>query len=54
VTRYLEEAGLAADLAELGFALAGYGCMTCIGNRFLPLSLSLGREYRCGADAMQR
>jgi aconitate hydratase len=26
------QAGLLAPLAELGFALAGYGCTTCIGN----------------------
>jgi aconitate hydratase len=32
VTRYLREAGVLADLEALGFALAGYGCMTCIGN----------------------
>ena len=32
VTDYLEKAGLLAPLAELGFALAGYGCTTCIGN----------------------
>jgi aconitate hydratase len=32
VTTYLENAGLMAPLAELGFALAGYGCTTCIGN----------------------
>jgi aconitate hydratase len=32
VTGYLEKAGLMAPLAELGFALAGYGCTTCIGN----------------------
>jgi aconitate hydratase len=32
VTEYLEHAGLMAPLAELGFALAGYGCTTCIGN----------------------
>src|SRR4029077_17834001 len=32
VTEYLENAGLMAPLAELGFALAGYGCTTCIGN----------------------
>ena len=32
VTDYLERAGLLAPLAELGFALAGYGCTTCIGN----------------------
>jgi aconitate hydratase len=32
VTDYLERNGLLAPLAELGFALAGYGCMTCMGN----------------------
>ncbi|HXG26512.1 MAG TPA: aconitate hydratase [Candidatus Binatia bacterium] len=32
VTGYLEDAGLMAPLEELGFALAGYGCTTCIGN----------------------
>jgi aconitate hydratase len=32
VTDYLAKAGLLAPLAELGFALAGYGCTTCIGN----------------------
>jgi aconitate hydratase len=32
VTGYLEAAGLMDPLAELGFALAGYGCTTCIGN----------------------
>jgi aconitate hydratase len=32
VTGYLELAGLMAPLATLGFALAGYGCTTCIGN----------------------
>ena len=32
VTGYLERAGLMEPLAELGFALAGYGCTTCIGN----------------------
>ncbi|QKS29291.1 MAG: Aconitate hydratase A [Accumulibacter sp.] len=32
VTDYLERAGLLAPLAELGFALVGYGCTTCIGN----------------------
>jgi len=32
VTAYLEKAGLMAPLEELGFALAGYGCTTCIGN----------------------
>ncbi|MGZ6269783.1 MAG: aconitate hydratase AcnA, partial [Candidatus Limnocylindrales bacterium] len=32
VTRYLEGAGLLEPLERLGFALAGYGCTTCIGN----------------------
>jgi aconitate hydratase A / 2-methylisocitrate dehydratase len=32
VTGYLERAGLMEPLARLGFALAGYGCTTCIGN----------------------
>ena len=32
VTAYLEQAGLMAPLEALGFALAGYGCTTCIGN----------------------
>ena len=32
VTGYLDRAGLTEPLAELGFALAGYGCTTCIGN----------------------
>lgn len=32
VTEYLREAKLLPYLEELGFTLAGYGCMTCIGN----------------------
>jgi len=32
VTEYLTEAGLLPYLETLGFALAGYGCTTCIGN----------------------
>ncbi|MGP8072110.1 MAG: aconitate hydratase AcnA [Thermoplasmata archaeon] len=32
VTAYLEHAGLLKPLADLGFALVGYGCTTCIGN----------------------
>ena len=32
VTRYLTEAGLLPYLEKLGFAIAGYGCTTCIGN----------------------
>ncbi len=32
VTEYLTKAGLLEPLRQLGFALAGYGCTTCIGN----------------------
>lgn len=32
VTTYLENAGLLAPLAELGFGTVAYGCTTCIGN----------------------
>ncbi|NDD27612.1 MAG: aconitate hydratase AcnA [Proteobacteria bacterium] len=32
VTEYLEAAGLLEPLEALRFHLAGYGCMTCIGN----------------------
>lgn len=32
VTEYLAETGLLPYLEKLGFALAGYGCTTCIGN----------------------
>ncbi len=32
VTEYLTRTGLLEPLAQLGFALAGYGCTTCIGN----------------------
>ncbi len=32
VTEYLNETGLMAYLAQLGFHTVGYGCMTCIGN----------------------
>ena len=32
VSEYLDKAGLLEPLAKLGFALAGYGCTTCIGN----------------------
>lgn len=31
VTDYLDKAGLTESLQQLGFYLAGYGCMTCIG-----------------------
>jgi aconitate hydratase len=32
VTDYLDRAGLTEPLEQLGFALVGYGCTTCIGN----------------------
>ncbi|MDA1193862.1 MAG: aconitate hydratase AcnA [Planctomycetota bacterium] len=32
VTDYLNDAGLLGALNEVGFALVGYGCTTCIGN----------------------
>ncbi|MEX5498414.1 aconitate hydratase AcnA [Pseudomonas syringae] len=32
VADYLEHADLMADFSALGFDLAGFGCMTCIGN----------------------
>ncbi|HZF66656.1 MAG TPA: aconitate hydratase AcnA [Gemmatirosa sp.] len=32
VTDYYEKANVLKDLEQLGFYLAGYGCMTCIGN----------------------
>ncbi|MDR0960824.1 MAG: aconitate hydratase AcnA [Propionibacteriaceae bacterium] len=32
VMDYLSAAGLTPYLADLGFALVGYGCVTCIGN----------------------
>jgi aconitate hydratase len=32
VTKYYELAGVNEYLDKLGFTLAGYGCMTCIGN----------------------
>jgi len=32
VSAYLKRAGLLEALAELGFAVSGYGCASCIGN----------------------
>jgi aconitate hydratase len=43
VTSYLAAAGLMAPLEELGFALAGYGCTTCIGNSG-PLDEAVAHE----------
>ena len=42
ITGYLEAAGLMAPLEALGFALAGYGCTTCIGNSG-PLDASVAQ-----------
>lgn len=41
VTRYLQDAGLLADLEKLGFHVAGYGCMTCNGGSG-PLNEGVG------------
>jgi len=32
VARYFKESGVNVFLDQLGFTIAGYGCMTCIGN----------------------
>ena len=32
VSAYLQHAGLLDDLSALGFTIAGFGCMTCMGN----------------------
>jgi aconitate hydratase len=32
VTEYFNKSGVMADLEQLGFAVVGYGCTTCIGN----------------------
>ena len=41
VTKYFELAGVTEALDTLGYTLAGYGCMTCIGNSGdLPESVS--------------
>jgi len=42
VTEYLRGANLLEPLEKLGFALAGYGCTTCIGNSG-PLDAPLAR-----------
>jgi len=41
VTYYLKESGVIPHLEALGFAVAGYGCMTCIGNSEGPLPESV-------------
>jgi aconitate hydratase len=47
VTGYLERAGLIEPLAALGFALAGYGCTTCIGNSG-PLDEPVAKAIEAG------
>jgi aconitate hydratase len=47
VTAYLEDAGLLEPLASLGFAVAGYGCTTCIGNSG-PLDQGVSRAIEEG------
>lgn len=42
VTKYLQASGLLKDLEKLGYFIAGYGCMTCIGNSG-PLHESVAR-----------
>ncbi|HOT98693.1 MAG TPA: aconitate hydratase AcnA [bacterium] len=41
VTAYLEKSGLLPWLEQLGFAVVGYGCTTCIGNSG-PLPEAIG------------
>jgi aconitate hydratase len=43
VTAYLTKAGLLTPLETLGFHVAGYGCMTCIGNSG-PLSAEVEKS----------
>jgi len=45
VTAYLSKAGLLEDLEKVGFAVTGYGCMTCIGNSG-PLPDEVAKEVR--------
>jgi len=44
VAAYLEKCNLLAPLAEQGFAIAGFGCMTCIGNSG-PLYPGVGEAF---------
>ena len=46
--RRLERAGLMEDLEAMGFAVAGYGCATCIGNSG-PLLPAMEAAVRRGA-----
>ena len=47
VTDYLRSAGVLPYLEQLGFALAGYGCTTCIGNSG-PLPEPVAQAVRDG------
>ncbi len=50
VTHYLERAGLLGPLQALGFHLAGYGCMVCIGNTGplpVPVSQAIADHALC-------
>ena len=50
VARYLRETGLLADLEQLGFHVAGFGCMTCNGGSG-PLNDGVGEAVtRDGLD----
>ena len=51
VTEYLRETGLLEDLADLGFALVGYGCTTCIGNSG-PLTPEISEAIQNGRLAV--
>ncbi|MFE7778550.1 aconitate hydratase AcnA [Streptomyces sp. NPDC057445] len=51
VTRYLRDAGLLADLEQLGFHVAGYGCMTCNGGSG-PLNPGVGEAVGEGGLAV--
>ncbi len=48
VTGYLRQAGLLKPLEELGFAVVGYGCTTCIGNSG-PLPEAVSQAIQEGA-----
>ena len=48
VTRYLQEAGVLADLEALRFNVVGYGCTTCIGNSG-PLPDAISKAIADGA-----
>lgn len=43
VTRYLQASGLLSYLEQLGFAIVGYGCTTCVGNSG-PLNADVQRQ----------